>query len=274
LIERSLSLPMTLDAALALLRNQDGEHRFSVGVALDEGGVSTASLALAATRAFSEVLVRALAAAPLRLVGAIVPGAEGGATERVWRFAFAPGSSELEPDDAAALEKIARLLERDRSLRAVLRHELSESDVERADPRANPAPERCLELAERLRRRKSELGRARAEVAAETRALHAVGSDDAEAASESLRALERESAACERALDGVLEILRADSARARQKRTRSICREIADLRLAAAQRALTARMLPSELDRVELRAARFEVVTGGEGEVVIEVRGR
>ena len=132
LLQQHLSLPMSLDAALALLRNPNGENRFSVGVAVDRSGIGGGRLAASVARAFGEVLARAVASAPLRLVGTLVPfGSGGDAPARSWHFAFAPGSTELD-GAPAAFEEVRELLDRDRTLVAVLSHELSNEDVERA----------------------------------------------------------------------------------------------------------------------------------------------
>ncbi len=271
-LERVFSLPMTLDSVLFLLRNQDGEHRFSLAF---PAGAGTGDMVLAGTRAFGELLARALAAAPLRLVGAVIPGGGGEHEKKAPRsvgLAFAPGATELPPDAPGALSGVQRELARRGGLSVRLVHELGAGDLEHAERLANPPPERCLELVARLRQRRAELSRRADELTREARASYAVGAREAAAATEALREVERELAASEQSLDGVLEVLRTDTQRQRAKRTRAASREIGELRVAAAGEALRAGLYGPERERIELVAPRFEVVPGlAGGRVRIEL---
>lgn len=275
LLERALSLPMALDTALFLLRNAAGEHRFSTGFTLDEGGISGAAVAGAATRAFAEVLARALAAVPLRILGALLPG--GGeaepAPEERWSLAFAPGASEPAAALGRALAEATERLVARRSTTLVLRHELGAQDLARAEERANPSPEACLELVRGLRQRKAELLRARDAQAREAHALLAIGEAHAAEAGVRLRALDRELADAEGALDRVLEILRSDSPRNREKRTRASARALAALRLAAIEAELRRLLPPAAAARLDVRGPRLDAPAEGEGRVVLELRG-
>jgi len=276
-VQRALALPMMLDSALFLTRDADGGHRFSAGFRLDEGGIGGGQIARAATRAFAEVLARALASAPMRLVGGIVPGSgeREEEPERTWELAFAPGSTELDAGSRAALAEIAWLLSAQPAFVALLRHELSADDVARAESLANPSPQACLELARGLRQEKAELARRRAEVAAEAQALYAVGAGGAREASATLRALERDLASIEDGLDHVLDIVRSDAPRRRAKRTRATCREIAELRLAGVTELVEATFRSSVHGTLEARPLRFDVKHGsGGGRIVVELRER
>ena len=276
-IESGLSLPMSLDAALFLLRNPAGEHAFSVGFTIDRDGLTTGDIALAATQAFAGVVVGALTGMPLRLLGAMIPG--GGDDDRQararWELSFAPGSTQLDRASRDRLEEIARKLEGNRTLTAYASHLLTEADVARAELLANPTPEACLELVAGLRQRKAEILRLREERALEVRALHAVASPDVAPATESLRTLERELAEIEPALDHLLGIWRSDSPRQRFKRTRSFCREIGAERLAAISAGILAEVWSRRPDAIEIRSPRFDPQPGPEGgRIVIELRER
>ena len=277
-IERLLSLPVTLDTALFLTRNQSGEHRFSVGVDVDASGVSTGALVLAATGALAEIMARAVAGAPLRLVGSLVPGG-GNRKEKEpdesWTLAFSPGAAELAPDDRERLRSLARRMSGSRELVAVLRAELTEADLERAELLANPSREECLELVAGLRQRKAELQRRLGEIATRSRVYYSVGSTDAERATQTLRDVANELYQVETALDRTLEILRSSSQRQQQKRTRSTARMLARLRIEEAASILRAGIRGPIEERLELRSPRVEPVEGqGGGRVVIELRDR
>jgi hypothetical protein len=155
-IEKGLGLPVALDAALFLLRNPAGEHRFSIGFTVGREGVSGGQIALAATGAVAQVIAVALAGAPLRLLSALAPksGEKARGPRAVGEIRFAAGSSELPPDAASTLFDLRRRFAADASLALVVRHALSSADVERAEGLANPSAEECLALVARARQRR------------------------------------------------------------------------------------------------------------------------
>ncbi len=117
--------------------------------------------------------------------------------------------------------------------------------------------------------------RGRAEAATRARALLAVGAREARAASEALRGIDREIAAVDGALDSVLGILRSPSERAARKRTRVAALEIAQGRLDAVAGLLRPDLSTEALERLDMRAPRFDVVAGdGPGQVVVELLPR
>ena len=271
-VSQVLSLPMALETALVLLRNASGEHRFSVGLTLDEGGISTAEVVRAGVSAFTEVLASALASAPLRLLGTVVPfDAEGERERLTWTIPFRPGVSEIEPSEHRLLDKAAARARSRRMGQLRLRHELTARDLTRVETLANPTEADLLDLIAGLRRQRQQLAAARPALAREARALHAVAADTATASADRLRAHDAERAAVEAALDHLLEVLRNDSPRHRDKRTKATARELADLRLHEVERALLARLPLKSDERIEVRSPRFTVIPGDEGgRVVIE----
>ncbi len=276
-LESTLSLPVALNAALFLLRNPAGEHRVSTGFTIGRDGVSSGEIALTATAAFAQVFAVALAGAPLRLLGALVPDAE--AEERGPRalkeIVFAPGSSELPPRTADALFELHKQFTSNRNLSIEIRHELSAGDVDRAEAFANPPQEECRELVTRARQRRAELLRERAVATSQARALFAVGATEAQAASARLRHVDRELASVESGLDQVLAILRSNAPTRARKRTRVAALAIAQARLDAVQSLLRMDIEREDLERIEVRAPRFEVSPGsGVGKVVIVLRER
>ena len=122
---------MSLDLALALLRNRQGDIRLSVPVAFDpEGGGVNLGGVLAS--AFRQALVGALSA-PLKLVGAVIPGGGAGsaAAEIDLQLVHAPGASVLDADQEDAVAGLRRLLRQRPALGALL--------VGRAGPDDAPA---------------------------------------------------------------------------------------------------------------------------------------
>jgi hypothetical protein len=274
-IERSLALPVALDAALFLLRNPAGEHRISVGFSVDESGISGGQIALAATQAIAQVLAVALAGAPLRLIGALVPrDAEKARGPRASaEIAFGPGASDLTGAIEPTILPLRRLLAADASLTLILRHELGAEDAVRAERFANPTESECRDLVVRGRQRKAELQRGRAEVATRVRALLAVGARESEAGTQELRGIDRELASVEENLDRLLEILRSPSPRHAKKRTRVAALEIGRNRLEAIAERVRAGLEPEDQGRIDVRPPRFDPrADGGPGRVVLELR--
>jgi uncharacterized protein involved in outer membrane biogenesis len=275
-VEKVLSLPMTLDNALFLLRNPQGEHRFEVDVDVGPEGVGTGALAAAAASAAVQVVAAAVAGAPFRMLGAVLPGGgEEAAPVEVLTFEFPSGSSELDAQARASLGELALRARVQPSLNLVVRHELGTADLEFAQQLANPDPAQCLELAERLRRRKAALWRERGEAAARARALYAIGSPDSEESAGRVRDLEAELAEVESGLDRVLEVLRAGSPRQQAKRTRAVARELADLRLEEVAAIVRRELAGRDPQRLVVRAPRSTAEPeGGVGRVVVELSQR
>jgi hypothetical protein len=87
--------------------------------------------------------------------------------------------------------------------------------------------------------------------------------------------LEQRILATEDGLDGLLEIVRRDSTRQRDKRTRATCRELAEERLWLLAGALGALVDRDPADRIDVRSPRASVVEGRESSrIVIELRER
>jgi hypothetical protein len=276
-IESGFDLPVALDSALFLLRNPAGEHRFTVGFTVEEGGISPTQIALAAAGAAAQVLASALVGAPMRLLSAIVPssGKEQSGPRAVSAVPFAAGSCDFTPESVAAFRGLCQDLEADPSLALVIRHELGAEDVKRAEQLANPSETECTELVARARQRKAELLRDRAKSVIRARTLLAVGAPDATRASDALRGIDRELAGVEGTLDSVLEILRSPSERQANKRTRVAALDIAQCRLDAITELARRSLYPSSFARLDIRAPRFEVTAGeGAGRIVLELRQR
>ncbi|MFT7671390.1 MAG: hypothetical protein ACI8X5_004108, partial [Planctomycetota bacterium] len=198
-LESLFTLPVGLDTALFMLKNADDEHRFSVGFSIDDEGLSLATLAGAGASAFSEVLIRAIAAVPMRVLTSLIPGGdtEEETPSEVWSLPFSPATTELGPEQLIALQVAAERLQDDDSFVLVLRHELCPEDVARADRLANPASATCLEIVEGLRQRKAQVLRARSSLSSEAHALYAIGDERASEATQGLLEKERELASIE-----------------------------------------------------------------------------
>jgi len=282
-LETGLDLPVPLETVLFLLRNADGEHRIPIGFTLDDEGLTAGRIAGAATGAAASVIASAVASAPLRAASSVTDlfGLTGGETDALpsAEVLFAPGSATLTPEGAAALGRLLGLLRANGRLAVQVQHRLCAADVARAAILANPAEADCVEIATGLRRRRAELARSRAEVAADARALWGLGDvRAAEEATQRLRSLDAASATTEDGLDRVLELLRTGADRHKEKRTKSAALALARARIEAVRSWIEAQGIEDFADRFEAKSVSFEVREddggGGGGAIVAALRRR
>lgn len=267
-ISRYLALPAPLDAVLFVLKNDDGEQSIPLNFDMGAGGeLSTGELAATATSTLVQIIADAIASSPLRILGSLTDVAgitddePEDLSEGTVRLEFGSGDTVLSPEVPSYLEGLLELMDDEDELVVVLQHELSTDDVARAAILANPDPEDCKDLAQRLRQKKRELEDSREILAAETRAYYAVGrAEEAARATEKLRAIDSELGQTEAAIDLLYEFLRPGAERRTDKRTRVTCLEIANRRLELVRQTLITAGIPSE--RIDVRGARFQV---GEG---------
>ena len=264
-ISRYLKLPAPLDAVLFVLKNDDGEQSIPLNFDMGAGGeLSTGELAATATSTLLQIIADAIASSPLRILGSVTDIAgitddePEDLSEGTARLDFASGDTRLSSEAPSHLEGLLELLDDEDELVVVLQHELGTEDVARAAILANPDPEDCKDLAQRLRQKKRELEDSREILAAETRAFYAVGrAEEAAKATEKLRAIDSELGQTEDAIDHLYEFLRPGAERRTDKRTRLTCLEIANRRLDLVRQTLIAAGIPAE--RIDVRGARFQV---------------
>lgn len=279
-IETYLTLPVPLDTVLFLLENADGEHRIPVGFTLDEEGLTTGKIATAAAGAAASVIGSAIAAAPLRVLSTFTDlfGITGGVEDPPpsAQIAFAPGATELSAEARAALAPLVAKMRADSDFVIQVQHRLGAADVARAEKLANPTPEDCREIAAGLRRRRAELTRERAELAAELRAQWGAGeSSVAENTTPRLRAIDAEAGNVEDALDRVLELLKPGAERQRGKRTRAAAMAVARQRIEVLRAWLESQGVPKLDARFEAKSPAFEVgASDAPGSVLAVLRER
>ncbi len=121
---------MPLDLALALLRDAGGDIELSLPLVVDQGRAEVGLPALIAST-LREALVGALTS-PLKLMGAVFDGGEGGQAQgvEVEPLACVPGQALLEPDEFERLTSLIALLEQRPALALRLRGSLGPADRE------------------------------------------------------------------------------------------------------------------------------------------------
>jgi hypothetical protein len=124
--------------------------------------------------------------------------------------------------------------------------------------RANPPAADVRAIAASLHRRKFELAQLRASVAAESKVRLASGAGpDAKATLERLRAIDRDSARTEDALDWAYDMLRPGADRQASNRTRSAGLALARERLEQIRQTLSAAKVPNLNARMNPAAPQF-----------------
>jgi hypothetical protein len=287
----------TIDLLLTFLRDQDGsiDVPLDVPVKMKPGEVMppTGTFVSEAVKAFTVILVKAAAAAPLKaasvatdVVGALVPiPIPGVAADKTPKkqgpivLTFAQGDTGLSPAAPGQLaELIAQLKEP--NVEVTLRHELGGGDIYRARALANPSPEDRDVLIDRLVNRKQRLQRQRAEWIARARGdLASRLPADAKVALDRLHAVERDLAAAEDALDHLYELKRpdSDSDANRATRTRHAALQVAQARLETLRAALNAQPNPGLDSRIHLTRPQYPSAVpagnqGGKVEITITVK--
>jgi hypothetical protein len=281
-IQRYLLLPAPLDQVLFVLRDSNGDQVIPLDFEVEAADVSGGQITKAAIVAFSGVVAKAIASAPLRILSWVGSwfGIGTGEREKLEKEArsvrFDPGDASMTTATARELEPLVELLRDDADTMLVVRQELGEGDVERARTLANPASEECLAIVARLRQERSELEHLGDEAQSRARAQWSVGrGTEANAASDELRAITTRLGETDSALDRMLDIVRPGAERYRDRRTHAACRLIAAQRITSL-RELFARAGVKDVEaRLEVRALRQDPTAGdGGGRVTLTPRLR
>lgn len=284
-ISRYLRLPAPLDSVLFVLRNQDGDVHVPLGVTMPEGDLSTQQVTSEAVKALGAIIADALKSSPMRLLGSVTDTVGLGGlfgddavdlSGESRAVVFAPGATSPDAEQLEGLRPLRRLMADDDQVAVVLQHEFGRADIERIATLANPSPQQVVALTRHLRQRKARLAEERAGLAATAASEYLVGtSASAQDASLRVRALDRETAELEDALDSLYELLRPGAERRADRRTRTAALEIARQRLAAVQQVLLESGLRAVHLRVDVRRPRYgdpELDGGGRVTLTPKVR--
>lgn len=260
-IERGLALPAPLDVVIGALEDADGSITLPLSFQLKN--LQPEGIGAAASGAVLSVVTVAIASAPLKAAADVgnllgLGGAKNTKPEAPIVLTFDPGAVALEPAQQVKLAELAQRMIKDPKIIVTISHELGEADVAAASDRANPPVEEAANLALELRARKLALSQLRAQAAGEAEAqLASFSSSDAEPALLRLRAIDRDLAATENALDHVYELLRPGAQRQALRRTRATAIEFAAQRLAGVRALLAADGVPDVDHRVKLMNPRY-----------------
>ncbi|HEY7119067.1 MAG TPA: DUF748 domain-containing protein [Tepidisphaeraceae bacterium] len=272
-IVRHLSLPAPLDAVIKLLQSADGSITLNVGANVKDGKLE--GLGPSAVAAVGGVIATAVASAPVKAVTGVaalfgISGEKKPGQEPPVPLAFQAGDAALDTPAANTLNALIERMRKDKTLELALKHDLGGGDLTLAEARANPNRSDCEAMAYQLRARKLELSALRADMAGLTRArLASGGAADAAPYVDRLRAIDRELATTEDALDRVYEMLRPGAERQAARRTRTAALELARARLATVRTAVLDSGIPDAQGRIKLLSPQFSPAEGDAGGQVI-----
>jgi hypothetical protein len=231
-IRKKLKLPAPLDFVIVALQDQDGSITVPLNVQVRNGKVDSGSIVTAGAVALTELITTAVASAPLKVTSLFGLSGKQKSQEQPIVLAFPTGYSALQAGQIAQLRMLSKRLADDKSLQVTLRGDSGSGDVELAGQRVNPSPEDALALAGALSRRREALLSARLDAASQVRALLAsTDTEDAAAAIERLRTINRELFDTENAMDHAYDLLRPGADRQAMRRTRAATLSLARARL-------------------------------------------
>ena len=242
-LQSTFKLPVPINAAVNTVTAPDNSITMNLQVSDRADNLRDYDLFGPAVDAVGQVLLRGVVNIGAKIVvgaGSLV-GIKGEEAKPevpvvVW---FLPGYAELDRSDQVSIGKTAHRLAKEEDLEVQLRHTLTAGDVARAQLRANPSPEDCLALAEKLRKEKAELLARRAVLSAQ--ACGEIGSQSDQQAAASLALLkqtDRQLASAEDSLDQLYDMLRPGAARQSDRRTRAASIDIGRQRIDQVQAAL------------------------------------
>jgi hypothetical protein len=295
-ISSYLKLPAPLDSVLYLLRDANGQQRLPVNFQVEGDQVSASQVTEVATRSLLRLITEAVKSAPMRIVSGTLdaaqlsklpgvsyltdPASVGRVFTRDETPAYtgdpvviecAPGVATLPPDARARLEPLFQMMRADDTITLVAEHRLGRDDVEQLRRSSTPTAQECADLATRLRLRRRELAGRRDAAAAEARARFAIGRPvDAEPLLDTMRVLERENSDVEDALDRALEAASRTTGRVADRRIRTACVGLADLRVADAHEVLLEAGVKGMANRFEIKRIRGALREEGKtGSIVV-----
>jgi hypothetical protein len=295
-IQRFFIFPAPTNIVIGALQDADGSIDAPITVQIVRGKLNKGEIIGQALSAFGAIVTKAIASAPLKaandagkLVGAIIPGFGGETKKRPDEpvtIVFAAGDDTLTAQGMSQLGELLGRLKENPNFEITLRSDLSggpqadagvidlmTGDISRAASRANPSQEDCRELINRLARRKDDLLRRRQDLLGHARGdVASLDPSEAALSIDHLRAVERDLAATEDALDHLYELQRPGAARQAPRRTRQAALAIARARQELIAAVLANAGLERAKERTHVSRPQFKpTADAGGGKVVISI---
>lgn len=264
LMQRTFKLPVPIDAAIDVVEDASGSITIPLkNIQVRSGEVSMGSVFGAAVGGVSNVVVTAIASAPVKGLQGIFGGGSAAAEPKPpIVLSFLPGDTSLEASLRAELDKLVLEMRKTPDLVVQLSHRLSNADAARSATLASPSPAQIEQMTALLRDRRIELINDRALLAANVSAeLGSGGTSDDQLAR--LRDFDERIVSNDDALERLLELTRPGAELQAGRRTKATALDIASARLAAVRGYLdaagTRERIAGFKDRVSVANPTFEV---------------
>ena len=278
-IVRFLKLPFNLDTVIFALEDANQTINLPINVPIDAGKLDWDKIVGSIIGSVSRQIIDAVAAVPAKALtlGTNFIGLDFGGDKnkdlKPVTLNYGPGESQLTSEQIAKLASLIGRLKSDPALQVRLVHQLGSADADILQKRANPTPEEAGQLGYQLRQRKMQLQTRRGELAAQLRVAMASGDeklgDDTQSA---LRNVSQQISATESAMDQTLDLLRPNSARQADRRTRKAGVDLGNIRLDTVREALLNSDVADIAGRIERVPPRGDPVEGQvQGQVAIVV---
>lgn len=277
-LQKLLALPVSLDTVLFILQDSGGAIKLPVSFKIGENGISGGQIASAAVGATTALIANAVANSPFRIAGTLtsVLGIEEKEQKELETFVFqyTPGVTTLSDEQLQKIGTLITQLKKDKKLTATIRHELGGGDIEYANTLMNPSSSRTIQLVSKLKQEKTELYLERDRLASETKAAYAAGISNWTAEKiQLLQETERKIGLKERAIDDLLERIRAGSAHAAGRRTRDASLAIGKARLEEIAEILLTGDIQEKQERIRFITPRYtDVEDDSGGSITITLR--
>lgn len=280
-VQRYLSLPAPIDTVIGVVQSADGSITLPLGFAVRDGAVNVGEIVASGVGALSQVLVTAVASAPVKMVTGVasligeVKGEMMTVEDEPLLLALDPGVVELPTEARQKLSAILAEAARNKNIAVEIQHQLGTDDVALSSQRANPERAQVIALAEQLRARRTELLAQRDATLrlARTQASgvwHQSGAD----AVQQLRAIQSELAATERSFDALYDMLRPGAERDAARRARAAALSVADARLQRVRSMVESIAGSVGAERVRLGVARYNPGDAQKSQLLVKVARR
>jgi hypothetical protein len=280
-VQRYLSLPAPIDTVIGIVQAADGSITLPLGFAVRDGAVNVGEIVASGVGALSQVLITAVASAPVKMVTGVaslfgdVKAEMKTVEDEPLLLTLDPGVVELPTEARQKLIIVLTEAARNSNMVVEIQHQLGTGDVSLASTRANPERSQVVALAERLRVRRGELLAEREIMLrlARTQASGVTTQNELDALAR-LRSIQTELSAVERSFDSLYDMLRPGADRDAVRRTRAAALSVADARLQGVRSMVETITGSAGAERVRVGVARFNPGEAEKSQLLVKVTRR
>lgn len=272
-IQSALNFSAPLDATIGILEAADGSITFPVVAPIEAGNIKYGPIINSVIASVGRVLGESVAGS-LAKAAKFLSGQTG--SERLQGIepvvvTFAPGETQLTPQQASPLQAVIDMMKKDANLKVTIEQTLGTNDVTLASQRANPPREDAGALAARYREQKAQLETSLKDEVAKVRVAVASQSEaQASAALTALRTTSSELAATDSNLDLLLELQRPGAERYSERRTKAAAIIVGNQRIQSVENVFRAAGFSGDA-KVTIKPAKFNPEDAPDGKITVVI---